>query len=155
LLRTFWAEYVSAYLRGGNEEVIGDARSVFTNGVLRSLQYVLSPEALSVPVLFTEQLSNRLFALCIGLRDRTQIIAINARFKVDPEVMAHTMAEEFVHAQQRIEGVDFEAQRRQFAYHERPYEQEAKQVATEILGYEPAEYENYLLREEPADLIDR
>lgn len=154
-MRTFWAEYVSIYLRGGNEEVIGDARSVFTDDILDRLQTALSPESLTVPVMFTEQLSNHILATCICFRDKTQIIAINARFKVDPEILAHTLVEEFAHVQQMLDGVDFETQRRQFTYQERPYEQEAKRIATEILGYEPDVYENYLLRDEPEDAIGR
>ena len=69
--------------------------------------------------------------------------------------MAHTLVEEFVHVQQIRDGVDFEALRLRFAYHERPYEQEAKRIATDVLGYEPDAYEVYLLREEPDDLLNR
>lgn len=108
------------------------------------------------PVFFTEKLSNRVLAGCLRLQNGSHIIAINARFKADPEVLAHTLMEEFAHVQQIIEGIDFATQRRQLAYHERPYEQEAKRIAVEILGYEPDEYDAYLLREEPSgSLYDR
>lgn len=81
------------------------------------------------------------------------MVVINARCKADPEVLAHTLVEEFVHAQQRLNGVDFEAQRRQYAYRERPYEQEAKRIATETLGYEPDEFDTHLVREEPTGVL--
>ena len=78
-----------------------------------------------------------------------RLVVVNTRFRVDPDVMAHTLIEEFVHAQQTLDKVDFAAQRSQFAYNERPYEIEAKRIAAEILGYDPAEYETYLRRDEP------
>ena len=56
-------------------------------------------------------------------------IAINARFKADPEMLTHTIVEEYAHAQQVLDGVDFEAQRRRFPnYADRPYEIEAKRA---------------------------
>jgi hypothetical protein len=64
LLRSFWAEYVNNYLRGGDEVVIGDARVVFTETVLQNLSVTLSSEALATPVLFSERLGNRLLATC-------------------------------------------------------------------------------------------
>ena len=151
--RTFWAEYVRAYLIGGTEENLGGAEFVFTKAVVHDLRTVLSSEALATPVLFTERLSDAALAVCIGFRDGTQMIAVNARFKADPEVMAHTLVEEFVHAQQRLNGVDFDSQRRNYAYHERPYEQKAKRTASEILGYDPQGYDIYLQREQPSDTI--
>jgi hypothetical protein len=120
LLPRFWTEYVSARFRGGAEEIVGDATAIFTVPILQQLQYHLSPGALAVPFLVTEQLRNRVIAVSIGYRDNTQIVAVNARFKIDPEVMAHTLVEEYVHAQQRIEGTDFDAQRLQYEYHDRP-----------------------------------
>lgn len=38
LQRVFWAEYVRSYLLGGTDEVVGDARSVFTDVVLDRLR---------------------------------------------------------------------------------------------------------------------
>ena len=116
LRRSFWAEYVRAYLLGGDEQDIGDSKAVFTEMMLQRLKETLSAEALTTPVLFTEKLSNSTLAGCIGFRDRSQVIAINARCKADPELLAHTRVEEFVHAQQRLEGVDFENERRRLAY---------------------------------------
>ena len=74
------------------------------------------------------------------------------RFKVDPDVLLHALVEEYVHSQQVFDKVDFEQQRAQFAYAERPYELEAKRIATEILGYDPDSYETYLVREEHSDV---
>jgi hypothetical protein len=62
--------------------------------------------------------------------------------------MAHALVEEFVHVQQQIDGTDFDGQRRQFAYDDRPYEIDAKRIATEVLGYVPDAYETVLLRDE-------
>jgi Zn-dependent peptidase ImmA (M78 family) len=153
LLRSFWAEYVNNYLRGGNEVMIGDASVIFTEDVQIKLSAALSVAALATPVLFTERLSNRLLATCLGFRDGSQLIAINARFKVDPELMAHTLVEEFVHAQQRLDGIDFAAQQQQYLYADRPFEQEAKRFATNILGYEPDAHDVLLLREQPQIVI--
>jgi hypothetical protein len=110
-------------------------------------------EVLMTPVFFTERLSNRILAVCIRLQSGANTIGINARFKVDPEVMAHTLVEEFAHVQQIADGLDVEAQQRHFAYHERPYEREAKAISTEILGYEPDLYEALLIRDEPHDIL--
>lgn len=151
LKRRFWGGYVRAYLTGGTEEIVGDATDVFGDAVLLRLQQVISAEALATPVVFTERLSNDVLAGCIGFRDNTQVIVINARFKADPEVIVHTIAEEFVHAQQRLDGVDFELQQTQFAYHERPYEIDAKRIATDIIGYEPRASQTILKREPPRD----
>jgi hypothetical protein len=124
--------------------------------MLAKLRVPLSELALSTPVFFTERLSNRVLACCISLRSGSDVIAIKARFKADPEVIAHTLVEEFAHVQQIIDGVDFETQRHQFAYHERPYEREAKRIATDMLGYDPGdEYDVVLLREELDDVIGR
>ncbi len=120
---------------------------------MQRLSLTLSATALKTPVLFSERLSNRLLATSLGFRDGSQLIAINSRFKVDPELMAHTLVEEFVHSQQRLDGVDFVTQQQQFSYAERPYEVEAKRIATDVLNYEPGDYEIYLVREQPAELI--
>jgi hypothetical protein len=154
LQAAFWAAYVDRYLRGGDEVAIGDALFVFTAMTEQRLSLVLSPTALQTPVLFSERLSNRLLATSLGLRDGSQIIVINSWFKMDPELMTHTLVEEFVHAQQRLDEVDFAAQQ-QLPYAERPYEIEAKRIATMVLGYEPGDYETYLLREQPQELLVR
>jgi len=153
LLPSFWTEYISARTRGATEEVIGDAKAIFTAPVLQELQRHLSMEALATPFLFTEQLRNRVVAVSIGYRDNTQIVAVNARFKFDPEVMAHTLIEEYAHAQQRINGTDFDAQRRLYQYDDRPYELEAKRLATTVLGYEAPDYDARLIRDEHEDAL--
>ncbi|GEM_PF-3531906 len=154
--RKFWRNYISARLLGGDETRFGSAQEVFQLPLLNRLRSVLQEDALQVPVLFTERLSNRVLAVCLQLQRQTCVIAINARFKIDPEVVAHTLIEEFVHVQQVLNGVDFQAQRQQYAYHDRPYEKEAKQTAINVLGYELENYTAILLREEPAgNLLDQ
>jgi hypothetical protein len=156
LLRTFWMRYVSAYLRTGDDEPFGDASQIFTEPILTAMRNRLSMEVLTTSVFFTERLSNRILAARLHVRNSFFAIAINARFIIDPEVLAHALVEEFAHVQQTLDGIDFVTQREQFAYHERPYEQEAKQIATEILGYEPDAYDARLLRDEPVgSLFDR
>ena len=142
-----------SYLTGGKEESIGYATAVFTIDMLAGLRLLLTPQALATPVVFTERFTDVVFAACLGLQSGEQLIAVNARFKADREMVAHTLVEEFAHAQQRLDGVDFEAQRRQFAYRDRPYEQEAKRIATQTLGYEPGDYEIYRLRLEPWGIL--
>ena len=154
LLPAFWQAAVAARSSGGHEEIFGDARSVFTETTLLRLQDHCTDQALSVPILFTERLSNRVLSVCIGFRDGTQVVAVNARFKSDPELIAHMLVEEFVHAQQRLDGVDFDEQRRKYSYEDRPYEQEAKQIATDTLGYSPEGYDVILSRDEPSDVLD-
>lgn len=156
LLGTFWARYVQAYSFSGDDIPFGSAEQVFEEAVLAKLRATISVQALLTPVYFTEILSNRVLAACLAFQDSSHAIAINARFKADPEVIAHTLVEEFAHVQQLLDGVDFEAQRHQFAYHERPYEQEAKQTATDLLGYDPGEeYDVILVREERDNVIGR
>jgi hypothetical protein len=134
----------------------GNAEQVFEEALLTKARATISAQALLAPVYFTELLSNRVLAACLTFRDSSHAIAINARFKVDPELMAHMIVEEFAHAQQIIDGVDFETQRQQYAYADRPYELGAKQIATDILGYDPGvEYDVSLVREEPEDVIGR
>jgi hypothetical protein len=154
LLRMFWARYLQARHLTSDEKPFGSADAIFEEPVLTTMRQQLSGEALSTPVLFTEKLSNRVLAGCLIRPGDTCLIAINSRFRIDPEIMAHTLVEEFAHVQQRLDGMDFEIQRRQFSYQERPCEQEAKRIATQILGYEPEEYETNLLRDEPDDVWD-
>ena len=123
---------------------------VFRPDALASLQARLSLEALMTPVVLTDRLSNRVLAVHLTHTDATRRIAVNARFKIDPDILTHTLLEEFAHTQQVLERLDFETQRRAFAYSERPYELAAKQLATDILGYDPTDYEVFLLREEPS-----
>lgn len=68
-------------------------------------------------------------------------------------MLAHVVIEEFAHAQQMLDNVDFAAQRSQFAYNERTYEIEAKHIATKIVGYDPGEYAPYIRREEPDGVL--
>ena len=153
LRREFWTRYVSARVRGGDNTPFGSAQEIFEQALLDIMQTTLSETALTTPVLFTEQLSNHVLAVCLQIQDRGCIIAVNARFKFDPEVMAHTLIEEFAHVQQIWSRVDFQAQRQQFAYRDRPYEKEAKQIAVDILGYELENFTAILLREEPEGIL--
>lgn len=142
-----------AQLLDGDDTPFGDATAVFTTEFIAELRPRLGTVALATPVFFTDRLSNRVLAGCLQLRDGSCAIALNARFVADPEVIAHTLAEEFIHAQQIQDGVDFEAQRREFAYEDRPYEREAKQLATALLGYEPEDSHVLLLRDAPEGLL--
>ena len=157
MLPSFFGAYIRARLLNGEDKEHGDASTVFAAALLPSLRRFLRDKALATPVLFTDNVSNRVLAVHLTLRDGSTFVAVNVRFKIDPETLAHTLVEEFVHAQQVLDGVDFAAQRQQFPeYASRPYEQEAKRIASEILGYLPEEYTVYLLREEPAGaLYDR
>ena len=124
---------------------------VFEDGTLANLAQHLSAEALATTVMFTDRLSNRVLAVHLTLRDGSSLIAVNARFKIDPELMAHTLVEEYVHAQQILNGVDFASQRQQFPdYEARPYERDAKALASDLLGYTPAGFQTVLIRDEPA-----
>ncbi len=148
LRRDFWGQYVRAYHFGGNDAPIGSANAIFTETVLTRLNACITAGAMRTPVLFTDLLSNRVLAGCCELENGSRIIAVNARFKVDPETLAHTLLEEFVHVQQALDGVNFTAQQQQYAYADRPYEQAAKQIASDILGYTPDERGAELRREE-------
>jgi hypothetical protein len=139
-------------LRSADEQPFGDAGSIFTESMLTILQQHFRSEVLQTKAFFTERLSNRVLAACL-VRGGSCIIAINTRFKVDPEILAHTLLEEFAHVEQVFAGVDFETQRRMLAYQNRPYEQEAKRIATAILGYDPDDYDVYLIREEPIGFL--
>jgi hypothetical protein len=103
--------------------------------------------------MFAERLSNRLLAACIRLRSGARLIAINARFSVDPEVLTHTLIEKYIHAQQMENGVDFVGQRHRYSYAERPYEIQAKALGDELLGFAPDAFDTLLLRDEPATLL--
>ena len=152
----FYEIYREAVFRGGRDEEFPEASAVFTEEALQALRDHASEEALTTPILLTENLSNRVLAVHLTGGPGMRLIVVNTRFRVDPDVIAHTLMEEFAHAQQTLDNVDFAAQRREFAYNERPYEIEAKRIATEILGYDPAGYENYLRRDEPdGALYDR
>lgn len=153
LLRSFWALYVQTRLLGADDVPFGTATEVFEQPTLATMRRHFEETALSTPVFFTERLSNRILAVCIRLQSGATTIGINARFQVDPEVMAHTLVEEFAHAQQLADGIDVEQQKRLFAYHERSYERDAKVLATEIIGYEPEPFEAVLIRDEPPDIL--
>lgn len=92
----------------GDEDTVSGAMDVFEQPIISKLRVYLSEEALSTPLFFTDRMSNRILACCISLRNGSQIIAINSRFKVDPELIAYTLVEEFEHVQQMLDGVDFE-----------------------------------------------
>ena len=136
------------------DRAIGSADSIFEGPTLEELRSCLTYAACASQIVLTDRLSNRVLAIHVTMFDSTTAIIVNVRFKVDPEILAHTLIEEFVHAQQVLDGVDFDTQRKQFPdYNARPYEIDAKQTATDILGYTPDDYEVYLLREEPSGLL--
>jgi len=153
LLQSFWMQYLQARLLSGDDTPFGDASVVFEEPVLRRMHVHFAAEVMSTPVFFTDKLSNQVAAGCLVLRGGSCVVAINVRFALDPEVLAHTLIEEFAHSHQIRQGVDFASQQRRFPYAERPYEQEAKHFATEILGYQPDEFDVLLLREEPPGLL--
>ena len=136
------------------DKLHGEASTVFEDVLLLKLRSVLSTEALETPVYFSDSLSNRVLAVHLTLQKGLRQIIVNVRFKMDPELLAHTLIEEYVHAQQVLDDVDVAGQCQQFPnYEDRPYEQEAKRIATEMLGYNPKEYEVLLVREEPLGFL--
>jgi hypothetical protein len=135
----FWRRYLRATTIGGDGEPFGDASVIFSPNSLALFSQSLRPGAFSTPVLFTELLSNRTLAGYIIIPDAQDVIAINARLRVDPELLTHALLEEFVHAHQIIEGLDYAKQQVDFPYEDRPYELEAKALATSLLGWEPDE----------------
>lgn len=153
LLPDFYRIYLHARLLDGEDKLLSNAHAVFCVEGLRRLRSYFNEAALNTPVVLTERLSNRVLAVHLAENPSTRIIAVNTRFRIDPDVLAHLLLEEFAHSQQMLDGTDFEAQRHQFAYDERPYEQEAKRIATEILGYNPADFIHYLVRDEPDGVL--
>jgi hypothetical protein len=153
LLREFFRLYLRARLLGPPDVEVGNAFDVFSASGIEALQQTISDQALHTPVVLTERLSNRVFAIHIVMGADESVIALNTRFRVDPDYLVHALLEEFAHAQQFLDRVDFEAQRIAYPYSERPYEQKAKHIATDILGYDPSEFDVYLVREEPAGIL--
>ena len=149
LQREFFVLYLHARILDRDDRTVADAMQVFHPDALVLLQQRLSAEALRTAIVLTDRLSNRVLAVHLTRVNGTRLIAINTRFQVDPDLLAHTLLEEFAHTQQVLDGVDFAAQRQAFAYAERPYEQAAKQLATDLMGYDPGNYEVFLLRDEP------
>ncbi len=153
LRRDFYGKYLQARYVVGEDQVLPDAAAVFTQeGIQRLLQH-LTGEALQAPVVLTERLSNRVLAAHIVQNFVERFVVVNMRFKVDLDVLAHALIEEYVHSQQVLDNVDFDLQKQQFAYQDRPYEVEAKRIASEILGYNPDIYDTYQMREEPAQIL--
>lgn len=149
LRRDFFTLYLQARLMNGEDRTVAVASFVFTPEALSLLRSRLSEEALATEVTLTDRMSNRVLAVHLTTKSGVRVIAVNARFRVDPDVLTLALLEEFAHAQQVIDGVDFETQRQEFPYAERPYEQEAKQFAMELLDADTAEYAVYIVREEP------
>lgn len=153
LRRDFYGIYLQSRYFAGEDKEIPDAEGVFTpEGIQKLLKY-LSSEALKTPVVLTERLSNRVLAVHLVQNEVNRFVVVNARFKVDPDVLAHTLIEEYVHSQQSINKTDFKQQREQYSYSERPYESEAKRIASEILGYDPDNYESFLTRDAPSGIL--
>ena len=156
LQRDFFTKYVQSVFLDGEDKSVPGASAVFTEQGMQLLRSRLNEKALSTLLTLTERLSNRVLAICIAKGNKADFIAVSSRFRADPDVLTHTLIEEYVHAHQIVSGVDVASQQREFGYHERPYEQEAKQIATEILGYDPAAYETFMRRDEPeGSLYDR
>jgi hypothetical protein len=132
---------------------LGGGSAVFEPGFLEALRTRVGVAALDTPVFLTDRLSDRVLAAWLGFRDESSAIAVNARLLADPEVLVHTLVEEFVHAWQVQQEVDLAAQRAAFAYAERPYEVEAKALATELVGYSPEPCGVLRARREPAGLL--
>lgn len=154
LRRDFFAKYVLAYLQGGEDNVIGDAANVFEEPFFLTLQAHFDIETLGTKVVLTDKLSNRVLGTFLQMGERESAITINARFKMDPELLLHTILEEYVHAQQAINKLDFAEQRHLFPnYNERPNEIEAKRIAEQLAGYAFDDYDTYLRRPEPDGLL--
>ena len=153
LRRDFYGTYLQARYVAAEDTELPNAEAVFTPEGIRQLRQHLTDTALQTPVVLTERLSNRVLAVHLVQNHVERFVVVNARIKVDPDVLAHTLVEEYVHSQQVLDRVDFERQRQQFAYYERPYEQEAKRIATEILGYSPDDFEFFPMRAEPAGIL--
>jgi hypothetical protein len=134
--------------------MLGQVRELFMGQALRDLEAQTSPKALDTYVVLTNKMRDRTVA---GFRfdpvqpDRYGIV-LNARYLFDPEQVAFVLAEETVHAQQYFDGVDFDAQDAQHLYEDRPYEIDAKQKATYVLGYGYADIPHWKLRPEPVGL---
>lgn len=152
LRRDFYRVYLQARYAAGEDIELVEATSVFTTEGIEQLCSYISEEALKAPVVLTERLSNRVLAVHLVQNATERFVVLNMRFKVDPDVLVHALIEEYVHSQQVLDEVDFALQRAQFAYAERPYELEAKRIATELLGYNPDNYETYLIRDEHSDV---
>lgn len=153
LRRDFYGMYLQArYIPVGDIE-LKNALEVFTEQGIQHLQQYITETALQASVVLTERLSNRVLAAHLVQNGVERFVVVNTRFRVDPDVLTHALIEEYIHSQLILDGLDVEAQKRQFAYHERAYEQDAKRIATEILGYSPDNYETYLIRDEPVGIL--
>ena len=153
LRRDFYSVYLQARHVAGEDKELPDAASVFTLEGIQQLQQYLTTQALEAPVVLTDRLSNRVLAVHLVQNHVERFVVVNLRFKVDPDILAHALIEEYVHSQQVLDNIDFEQEKRLFAYRERPYEVEAKRIASEILGYDPTTYETYLMREAPSGIL--
>jgi hypothetical protein len=157
--KAFFVDWLEAHLKqrpGDEERELGQAKDVFEEPILNRLRARAGEETLQTHIVGTDDFSNRIGTVCIRLQDASCLIAINTRFQFDAEHLAHALIEEIVHVQQTLEGVDFTAQRQTYAYADRPYEREAKQIATAILGYDASEHIPLMKRPEPKmGLLDR
>lgn len=147
--KTFFVFCLQARLLDGPDKDVGTGYDIFEGEALQRLAANVSNAALQTHVFLTDNLSNKASAVCLTYRNGPPQIVVNARFHFDAEELLHTLAEEFVHVQQVMDGVDYQEQRRLFAYADRPYEIQAKQIATGVLGYEPEKCEAILWRDEP------
>jgi hypothetical protein len=157
--KAFFVDWLEAHLKqrsGDEERELCHAKEVFEETILNRLRARVGEEALQTRIVGTDDFSNRIGTVCISLQDGSCLIAINTRFQFDAEHLAHALIEEMVHVQQTLEGVDFSEQRQTYAYVDRPYEREAKQIATAILGYDASEHVPLMKRPEPQQgLLDK
>jgi hypothetical protein len=93
--REFFLSHLKQYETGGVDQEFGAARDVFEG------EAHVSAEALDTPVILTDLLSDRVLAVHVTTSNphTPRAILVNARVQVDPEEMAHAIAEEVAHAQ--------------------------------------------------------
>lgn len=152
LRKAFFIAWLEAHLKqrpGTEERFLGEASEAFEEAILSELRASVSEEALQTRIIGTDDLSNRIGLACIELQDASCLIVVNTRFQFDAEHLAHALIEEVVHVQQILDKVNFEEQRQKYTYEERPYELEAKQIATTLLGYNASEHVPLMRRPEP------
>ena len=114
---------------------------------------------MDTPILFTDYLSDNTPAVFVETSNPNapRAIIINACLRLDPEFLTDTLVEEVIHAQQSLDGVDIQADKRRYSYKDSPLEQEAKVKSKAILGYAEEDtlyFQQHSERGEPSNLID-
>ena len=105
LRRDFYRVYLQARSIAGEDRELPDAASVFAVEGMRQLREHITEEALKAPVVLTERLSNRVLAVHLVQNAVERFVVLNVRFKVDPDVLAHALVEEYVHSQQVLDNL--------------------------------------------------